>query len=61
MSLIPGGTDAFHEPQDLLLSAGKNDVVVKPISNDVVFEVTLKFLHRELKRHKAISRPRSES
>lgn len=40
--------DAFQETRDLLLSAGQNDVIVKPISTDVVFEVTQKFLHGEL-------------
>ena len=36
--------DAFQETRDLLLKAGQNDVIAKPISNDIVFEVTQQFL-----------------
>lgn len=42
--------DAFQETRDLLAAAGQNDVIAKPISNDIVFEITQKFLSGEYKQ-----------
>lgn len=36
--------DAFQETRDLLISAGQQDVILKPISTDSVFEITQNLL-----------------
>jgi signal transduction histidine kinase/ActR/RegA family two-component response regulator len=41
--------DAFQETKDALIAAGQNEVIVKPISNDIVFDVTQKMLRGEYK------------
>jgi CheY-like chemotaxis protein len=49
--------DAFQETRDLLTSAGQNDVISKPISNDIVFEVTQKFLSGS---YKPVAEPKQD-
>jgi CheY-like chemotaxis protein len=45
IAIVGCTADAFQETRDSLIEAGQNDIILKPISDDLIFDVTQKFLN----------------